>query len=340
MPSNTGTGQLPERAIHGGAASIEMQRRTKMPRVSLSIHLYRMALHERFRLRLWHARQYLLHTLRVKDWPPARESSAQRRLAAGKPITTAELAGLKLFVDLRDNGVGRPLYVTRGYEPAETEFLKKTLRSGMTFVDIGANIGYFTCIAAQAIGPRGRVISFEPDQHNFDLLKRNVRRNQLDNVELHNIALGSESGSVRLFRSDTNFGDHRICSDPGVTRESIEVRVAALDHCLASSKISKIDVIKMDVQGYEHQVTRGMRHALLSSDKLVVLTEFWPHGIATTGSNPQDFFKEFIDAGFSAGVLGNDGIVQPVTYQEACMRLPSFELAQPDSCYINLVFSK
>src|SRR6185312_2755012 len=171
---------------------------------------YRSVLPRALREPLWHTRTAVWGSIAGPE-PRARRRHRARILAAiGRPFATVAINGLRLRVDLRDEGVGRPIFVDREYEPAETAFLRGSLRPGMTFIDIGANIGYFTTLAGGLVGSGGKVISFEPDPHNFDLLGRNTAANGIRNAETLNFALGEGEAEMLLYQSKSNYGDHRL----------------------------------------------------------------------------------------------------------------------------------
>lgn len=272
--------------------------------------------------------------------PNWREDLANYYVSRGMVVRQVKVNGSVMAVDLRDYGVGRPLYVDRKYEIGETTLLHSILKPGMTFVDVGANIGYFTALAAKVLGPSGKVIAFEPDPYNFSLLTRNVSQNLFSNVLLKNCALGSAAGQSELFFSDSNFGDHRLCPDGTDARQSTTIRVEPLDSALDGCGISHIDVLKMDVQGYELEVVRGAKKALGSSGNMLVLTELWPYGLERAGGSAKELFQTFMDYDFKAFALGADGIADRVEWVDLERRIPAFDKRRPDSAYLNVVFKR
>lgn len=114
------------------------------------------------------------------------------------------------------------------WEPGETGFLELRMRPGMTFLDIGAHVGYFSVLAGRLVGPRGLVLAFEPDRRNYELLLANVWRNGLASVACFPWAVSAASGFVDLHLSETNTGDHRIVA-AAEARSTVTVRAVALD---------------------------------------------------------------------------------------------------------------
>jgi FkbM family methyltransferase len=262
------------------------------------------------------------------------------RVAVGSPVVRVNVSHASLYVDLRDNGVGRTIHANGAYEPAETQFLSLILREGMVVVDIGANIGYFTTLAAKCVGRGGKVIAVEPDPYNFRLLLRNIRNNRLNNVLPFELALGSSPHEARLFRSAENYGDHRLYGEDERQRDSVYVPVDTLDNLLAQQGIGKVDVIKMDVQGYEHLIMEGMTRTLQAVERCTILTEFWPYGIEQAGGSADEFFELLITSGFRASVLSADGSAKEADLAGVLKLIPPLNAKCPDHAYVNLIFTK
>jgi FkbM family methyltransferase len=173
------------------------------------------------------------------------------------------------------------------YEPFESNLVKRVVLPGMTVVNIGANIGYYTLIAAISAGETGKVISFEPSSENFALLRKNIADNFLRNVEPRNQAVSDERGMLKLFLSESNSGDHQIYAAEGDDRPAQEVEAVKLDDLVAEGIAP--DVLIIDVQGAELKVLRGFRDYLSSLDRkpIVMLMEFGPRNLWQSGDSPE-----------------------------------------------------
>ncbi len=183
------------------------------------------------------------------------------------------------------------------YEPLETALLKKELRSGQVFVDVGANIGYYTLLAARIVGAEGRVYAFEPDPSNFRLLEKNVRENGYANVVLDRRAVSNASGAARLYLNRTNKGDHRIY-DAGGGGGSVSIRTVPLDGYF--KKLDKeVHFIKMDIQGAEARALEGMRGLAAKNRGLKLVAEFCGKNLAHSGSDPRKFLLSLRRMGFT-----------------------------------------
>ncbi|MGH9679430.1 MAG: FkbM family methyltransferase, partial [Candidatus Acidiferrales bacterium] len=153
---------------------------------------------------------------------------------------TVSIDGLPLGLELRAykrDAVGRGLYRRKIHEPALTNLLLTRFASpaSRNFIDVGANIGYFSCLMAKLAGLAGKVIAVEPEPTNLDLLRQNLKINQLANVTVHPCALGASEGSAKLgLYKPSNRGRHSIID--ASERESIEVPVRTLDEIVKTSE--------------------------------------------------------------------------------------------------------
>ncbi|HCX31114.1 MAG TPA: methyltransferase, partial [Blastocatellia bacterium] len=123
----------------------------------------------------------------------------------------------------------------------------------MTVVDIGANVGYYTLIAASVVGASGKVYAFEPEPSNYELLTRNIAANGHKNVLPSPEAVSDRVGSMKLYIDSQNFGN-RSFSQQNIVHDggAVDVNTTTLDCLCLSGKIAKqIDVMKIDAQGAE-----------------------------------------------------------------------------------------
>lgn len=180
---------------------------------------------------------------------------------------------------------------------SEKAILEQRVRPGMRVLDIGANVGLYSLLLSRLVGKHGSVIAIEPDPDLFAALESSCRANTAENIELHNVAAAAEPGRVSLYRSLLNAGDNRIGShDRAETTRQTVTQAVTVDELVAGRSV---DFIKMDVQGWEGQVLKGMRAVLESNPAIDVLFEFWPFGLKEAGWNPQDVLAEFESFGLS-----------------------------------------
>lgn len=201
------------------------------------------------------------------------------------------------------------------YEKGVVDMVRNNLREGDVFVDVGANIGYFTVIAAGALKGSGHVYAFEPDRENFLLMEKNVHANGFANVTLEQRVVSERTGPVRLFLSKYNRGDHRMY-DPEASpayreeehesfdqhtledrRRAVPVPAVALDEYFGSRPAAYF--VKIDVQGAEGAVLKGARTVLSGAPRAIVVMEFWPRGMGLSGIGADAAFAMLKEYGFS-----------------------------------------
>lgn len=200
--------------------------------------------------------------------------------------------GSKMYVDRNDC-----LWLMYGndpiYEQFETEIFKKIVKKGDNVIDIGANIGYYTLLLSKLVGENGHVFAFEPEPNNFELLRKNVEVNGYKNVTLVQKAVSYKSEKCKLYlHGSNNIGNNTIYYYEG--RKCIEIETITLDEYL---KNKKIDFIKIDVDGAEGGVIKGMAE-LLKQDNLKIITEFYPKGFNEFGIKGDEYFNILQKNGF------------------------------------------
>jgi len=234
----------------------------------------------------------------------------------------ARVYGHHMTLDPDDTVVSPRLCAEGSFEHLETELVLREVRTGDVVVDVGANIGYYTLLFARQVGPTGHVYAFEPDPHNFGLLRRNVLQNGYTNVTCVPCAVGDRSGTVRLYRNQGNRGDHRIY-DSRDGRIAIDTACVSLDDYFADID-RPVNFIKMDIQGAEALALRGMQRLLgRASGGLRLLTEFWPRGLTLCGENPGQFLDSLHGLRFDVGVIDEKtGTVCPADPQSLLTQFP------------------
>jgi FkbM family methyltransferase len=220
--------------------------------------------------------------------------------AAGRPLIEIQRNAGGVLVHPLDYGVAWSLYTGHGFGDLEEAFLQTWIRPGMQVVDIGANVGLFTVALAKMVGPSGRILAIEPDPTNARLLKANVKRTGASCVTVCQCGAGATQASAKLTRSATNFGDHRIGPGDAAHSEEVEIELKAVDDLVRENNFTRVDFIKLDVQGFEGVVVEGMRE-VLNRYKPMVMTEFWPVRMNVVRPGSADtFLATFFDAGYTA----------------------------------------
>lgn len=190
------------------------------------------------------------------------------------PQPIAELCGPLKGQRMRVTWESHKTYVFGTHEPQVMQTIKDVVRPGWTALDVGANIGYSTLLLANCVGSNGKVIAFEPLAGNFQMLQENIRLNNHTNVHAENLALMDRPGSIEL-RTATPGAmawAATILIDEAKAVESQTVTATTLDEYVERNGISKIDFVKMDIEGAEAAALSGMSE-ILDRHKPMLLIE-------------------------------------------------------------------
>ena len=244
----------------------------------------------------------------LRPWPLRQLTNWTIRKLLPKQV---EIHGATVVLNPTDPVVSGALHFGV-YEKAETRFFQSACRDGMTFLDVGANLGYYTALAARAVGPNGRVLAVEPDPDSFGYLEQTIAANAVGNVEAFPVAASDAPATLPLYISTDNRGDNRLYAS-GEDRPQVEVTARPLDALLRENKIDTVDLIKIDVQGYEPKVIAGLRETITSSPNLTLLTEFWPQGIDEAGEDANEFLQTLRELGLTLHELQPDGSLAELT---------------------------
>ena len=201
----------------------------------------------------------------------------------------AEVFGNKLILSKKGLALAVSHYGT--YEELEAKIMEEKITAGSIVVDVGANIGLHTLNMARIVGNTGQVFAFEPDPSNFEILRKNVKINNYQNIILEEKAVGDKHGRVTLYQSD-HPGNHRLFPQTKQAKGEVEVELTSLDKYFIDSNLAeKINFIKIDVEGLEFSVLNGMKNILKNNKKIKILFEFMPKNIIEVGFVPIDLLN-------------------------------------------------
>ena len=207
------------------------------------------------------------------------------------------------------------------YEAGTVQLFKKIICPGMTVIDIGAHIGYFTRLFAKLAGPTGQIYAFEPDPDNFALLRLNTTH--LPNVLIYKTALSDFVGNIAFYHCEDKTGCHSTIPAP-FRQKNFEVTAITLDTFVENSNLGRVDVIKMDIEGGESAALRGMQKVISNNKKLVIITEFNPGCLQEADISPQQFLRNLIADGFEVSLIRPRGVevITPDVVDSATMLRP------------------
>ena len=201
--------------------------------------------------------------------------------------------GAKMNLDIKEYSQ-RLIYYCGVYEEPEIQCISSYIGAGDVFVDVGANVGYYTLWAAKKVGANGKVFSFEPDSISYVDLERNVELNQSGNIQLCPLALGEQAGQSFFLHNYDNTGSSHLVTDSTVTNKTI-VTVARLDVFLHERGIQRIKFLKIDAEGAELQVLEGAKAFLQLGIPPYVQVEVIDEALKQFGSSEKqlvDFLSE------------------------------------------------
>lgn len=204
----------------------------------------------------------------------------------------------------------------------ELAFLSQVVRPGMTIVDVGANQGIYTLFLSRLAAP-AIIFAFEPEPFLYQQLLENVRINDVMNVVCQKLAIAEENKSFILRPGPLNSGDNRIVITEDARSEDILVKATTLDDLFPDERI---DLIKIDVQGFELHALEGARALLHRSEEIILLLEYCPYGLYQSGSSASRLLAFLDDNGFflwrlSAGKVRRekaDSFIQRQRWKSYC----------------------
>ena len=234
--------------------------------------------------------------------------------------------GARLRLDLFEK-TQRWIYSQKIFEAGETRFLISKIKEGDVCVDVGANVGYYTMLLAQQTGQTGKVISIEPELGNFKRLTDNQVLNNFHNIRLYNCAVGQKTGKSILNINPLNHGGNSLIpfksyktGDVVFSREKMieeygekelfqSVDLMRLDDILLNEKIKKVDVLKIDVEGFELEVLRGAKNLIETRALKYLVCEI--DNKVTRNS----IFEFMISNGYCAYRVSYSGLVDIIPYE-------------------------
>lgn len=178
---------------------------------------------------------------------------------------------LKLKVSSKDTGVGMYLLNKGTFEPIQTKLFIQSLKKGNTFIDAGANIGYYTVLASKLVGPKGKIYAFEPDNRNLKWLKDNIKLNNCNNVTVIPQALSNKSQNIFFEENSLSPGDSGIINSN--IPNSRQIKAVTLDNYCQKNKINSINCLKIDTEGSEVLILKGAQKIIKKSKKVTLFSE-------------------------------------------------------------------
>lgn len=159
--------------------------------------------------------------------------------------------------------------------------------SNQIFIDIGANVGYYSLKFSSIIGKDGKIIAIEPDPDTFDILNKNYQLNNFQNIESLNLAISEKDGFLNLFRNEKHSGTSSLFSNSN-NDDSIKIPTKTLDNLL-ENRFNKIDLIKIDTEGSELSILKGATNILKITNKILI--ELHEKILIKNNQDPQEIIQ-------------------------------------------------
>ncbi|WP_039938083.1 FkbM family methyltransferase [Streptomyces himastatinicus] len=253
-------------------------------------------------------RAYVRHA----PWSAGKRALVERHLNAAlrdRPLHRLARTrfGATFAVDTQDL-IQRYLYLFGVWEPHMTRWLQRRLRPGDVFVDVGANIGYYSILASRLVGPGGTVVAVEASPTFHQLLLRHARRNRSTNIRAVNAAVSDRDELLTfILASSRNMGANSIVPYDGPAESTFDIAARPLPDLLTEDEIARARVIKIDVEGAEGGVVRGLIPLLprLRPDAELTI-EVTPERMADLGESVEELLETLTSHGFHTYHLTND----------------------------------
>jgi FkbM family methyltransferase len=218
-----------------------------------------------------------------------------------------DLQKFKIYVMNNDLDVGVGIIRSKVYEPHITHIFEQLLKSGSTFLDIGANIGYYTLLAASLVGDVGQVLSFEPNFQNLQLLYSSILENKFQNIVVYPFAASDSHELLKL----KSFGSNGFLEPPSYCQSNLQlVQSIRVDDLLQS--VRQINLVKIDIEGYEPLAIAGM-DKLLRNYRPIIISEYSPWHIQhRCQRNPEDYLKQLASYNYRLHIIDGSARITPM----------------------------
>ena len=192
-----------------------------------------------------------------------------------------------------------------------------------SFIDVGANIGYFTVSIGKKISDKGPVIAIEPEPINFRILKKNIKINKITAI-LEEVALSTEEGFAELLLNEENKGGHSLFAHaPTLYDGKIKVKTTTLNNIMKKYNPPEPILVKIDVEGYEYNVFKAGDKLL--EKKCVMVVEFSPQFMRILDQKPKGLLELVTKFGYKIYDIKQEKLNQPQDYDMLC-RIPKSNL--------------
>jgi FkbM family methyltransferase len=212
------------------------------------------------------------------------------------------LTEFKIYAMQNDLSIGASIIYSKSFESHVGNAIKKSLKPGDVFLDLGANIGFFSLLAASIVQDTGKVISVEPNMQNLQLLYASILENHFTNINILPFAASDCFQILNL----TSFGSNGLVGIPQTNQSNSQfVQSVAIDELLQNER--KISLVKLDIEGYEPLALKGIENILIKHNPIII-SEFSPwHIVHRTQIAPKDYLRQLTQHDYSLNILEPSG---------------------------------
>lgn len=205
---------------------------------------------------------------------------------------TIDFRGVNLTIPTKDVTIV-PGLIGGFYEKIELDIYQELAKKSSVIIDVGGSIGDYTSVGAKYLPEKGKLIVFEPIPENVAYITRNLKQNNLNGkVKIEAMAVSDIDGKITMHTVEGSVGTHSASkkSAAGISSNSIVVPVTTLDSYISKQKIKTVDILKIDIEGYDGFALRGAKK-LLSDSSPTVFIEFVSDNLTNCGFDPQEFLQ-------------------------------------------------
>jgi len=193
--------------------------------------------------------------------------------------------------DLRNN---------KNYEDNVKKIFLDKISEGDIVIDVGANIGYFSLLAAKKIGPTGKIIAVEPLEQANNWLKKNFQINNFENCEVLEVAIGDKQGIMKMYKKSKS--SEMAIMDPGISKTNLlvsgEIEIDTLDNIISKKKIDRVNLLKIDVEGFEYEMLLGCKESFKEKKIQNIICEVHGKYLKNRGIDEQKIYLLLEENGF------------------------------------------
>ena len=211
-----------------------------------------------------------------------------------------DINGVKMYLDIT-NPHTWDLRNNKNYEDNVKKIFLSKINEGDTVIDVGANIGFFSLLAAMKIGSKGKIFAIEPMEQANTWLKKNFKLNDFKNDEVLEVAIGDKQGTMKMYKK-TELSE-MIVLDPAISKKDLiicgEINIETIDNIISKKKIEKVNLLKIDVEGFEYEVLLGCKESFKANKIENIICEIHTKYLKNRGIEEQNIYSFLKESNFS-----------------------------------------